>query len=120
MPVLTHRLLARLQREASPVELGAKSWKAVLRIRLRISGRDAGRRLAEAAELGPRTALNGQPLPPMLAQVADAQARGSIGAEHVTLIRTFLHELPPGWTPPPANRPKPASPASPKAPTPTC
>ena len=99
MPTLTHRLLARLQREASPVELGAKSWKAVLRIRLRISGRDAGRRLAEAAELGPRTALNGQPLPPMLAQVADAQARGTIGAEHLTLIRTFLHKLP-AWVDP--------------------
>ena len=66
----------------------------MLRIRLRISGRDAGRRLAEAAELGPRTALNGQPLPPMLAEVADAQARGNIGAEHLTLIRTFLHKLP--------------------------
>ncbi|MBJ7341827.1 DUF222 domain-containing protein, partial [Mycolicibacterium sp.] len=46
LPTLEHRILARLQREASPVELGAKSLKAVLTQRLRISGRDATRRLA--------------------------------------------------------------------------
>ncbi|MDT5148296.1 MAG: hypothetical protein QOI01_29, partial [Mycobacterium sp.] len=59
LPTQSHRIIAGLQREASPVELGAKSWKAVLKSRLRISAKDAKRRLAEAKELGPRTALNG-------------------------------------------------------------
>ena len=58
MPTLQHRVIARLQREASPVELGAKSLKAVLTERLRISGKDAARRLAEAKELGPRRILH--------------------------------------------------------------
>jgi hypothetical protein len=38
LPTQSHRLLARLQREASPVELGAKSLRDVLKIRLRIAG----------------------------------------------------------------------------------
>jgi hypothetical protein len=60
LPAQSHRMLARLQREASPVELGAKSWRYVLSGRLRISGKDAKRRLDDARELGPRTALSGQ------------------------------------------------------------
>src|SRR5215218_787753 len=56
LPTVSHRIIARLQREASPVELGAKSLKAVLTQRLRISAKDAGRRLDDATELGPRTA----------------------------------------------------------------
>ena len=54
----------------------------------------AHRRLAEAKELGPRTALNGQPLPPVLAEVAAAQAAGAIGPEHVAVIRNFFDTLP--------------------------
>ena len=90
LPTVEHRIIARLQREASPVELGAKSLKAVLTQRLRISGKDAARRLAEAKDLGPRTALNGEPLAPLLAQTAAAQANGTIGPEHVEEIRTFF------------------------------
>jgi hypothetical protein len=96
LPTQSHRLLARLQREASPVALGAKSLKDVLKIRLRISAKDATRRLDEAQDLGPRTALNGQPLAPVLAKVAGAQADGTLGPEHVAVIRTFFTTLP-GW-----------------------
>jgi len=59
LPSLSHRLLSRLQREAAPKELGAKSWQAVLSERLRIGGVEAHRRLGEATELGPRVALTG-------------------------------------------------------------
>jgi hypothetical protein len=96
LPTLGHRIIARLQREASPVELGAKSLKAVLTQRLRISGKDAARRLAEANELGSRTALNGEPMAPLLAKTAAAQAHGTIGPEHVEVIRSFTDKLP-GW-----------------------
>ncbi|WP_131827904.1 DUF222 domain-containing protein, partial [Mycolicibacterium fortuitum] len=61
-PAVGHRLLARLQVEATPGELGAKSWNEVLRTRWRLSTAEAGRRLGEAAELGPRRALSGEPL----------------------------------------------------------
>ena len=87
LPTVAHRIIARLQREASPVELGAKSLKAVLTQRLRISRKDAARRLSEATELGPRTALNGEPMAPLLAGTAAAQAAGTMGPEHVEEIR---------------------------------
>ena len=54
LPVQCHRMLARLQTETTAKELGAKSWKEVLRIRWRLSAAEASRRMAEAAVLGPR------------------------------------------------------------------
>ena len=60
LPAQWHRALARLQAETTPKEMGAKSWKDVLRIRWRISATDANRRLAEAADLGPRRTLTGR------------------------------------------------------------
>jgi hypothetical protein len=95
-PTIAHHVLARLQREPSPVELGAKSWRDVLKIRLRISGTDANRRLDEATDLGPRAALNGQPLQPKLDKVAEAQNQGRINADHGAVIRTFSPNSPAG------------------------
>src|SRR4051794_8464180 len=99
LPAVGHQVIARLQREASPVELGAKSLGSVLTQRLRISGKEVRRRICEAEDLGPRTTLNGQPLGPKLAPTAGAQARGALGPEHVTEIRSFLDKLP-GWVDP--------------------
>jgi len=99
LPAVGHRVIARLQREASPVELGAKSLGSVLTQRLRISGKEVRRRLCEAADLGPRTTLSGEALEPLLAPTAAAQARGSLGPEHVAEIRSFLDKLP-GWVDP--------------------
>ena len=53
-----------------------------------------GGRVAEAAELGPRRARTGEPLPPLLTGTAAAQRAGKIGAGHVRVIRRFLHQLP--------------------------
>jgi hypothetical protein len=83
-----------LQADTTPKELGAKSWKDVLRIRWRITATEAHRRLAEAAELGPRRALTGDPLPPVLAVTAAAQALGLINGEHVEVIRKTIARLP--------------------------
>ena len=93
-PGTEHALLAHLQSQATPKEMGAKSWRAVLSNRLGISGFDAGRRIAEAAQLGPRRAVTGDRLEPALPGTAAAQARGEIGAEHVTVIRSFMDQLP--------------------------
>ena len=93
-PSTEHALLAHLQSQATPKEMGAKSWRAVLSNRLGISGFDAGRRIAEAAQLGPRRAVTGDRLEPALPGTAAAQARGEIGAEHVTVIRSFMDQLP--------------------------
>ncbi|HEX9832248.1 MAG TPA: DUF222 domain-containing protein [Mycobacterium sp.] len=97
LPTQWHRALARLQAETTPKELGAKSWKDVLRIRWRISATEANRRLAEAALLGPRRALTAEPLAPTLAATAAAQALGLINGEHVEVIRKAIARLP-GFT----------------------
>jgi uncharacterized protein DUF222 len=94
LPTQSHRMIARLAAEANPVELGAKSLRDVLRDRLQISGADAKRRIDEAGDLGPRVALSGEALAPVLPLTAAAQADGRIGAEHVRIIRRFFDHLP--------------------------
>ncbi len=94
LPAVEHTVLTQLQSQTSPVEMGAKSWRAVLTHRIGISGADAGRRLTDAAELGPRHSVTGQALPPALPATASAQSRGEINADHVAVIRTFLDHLP--------------------------
>ncbi|WP_110777009.1 DUF222 domain-containing protein [Mycolicibacterium peregrinum] len=94
LPAVGHRLLAQLQAEATPRELGAKSWNEVLRIRWRLSTAEAGRRLGEAAELGPRRSLTGESLPAVLPVVAAAQGAGLITADHVKVLRDAVHRLP--------------------------
>ena len=95
LPAQSHRLLARLQAETTAKEMGAKSWRDVLAIRWRISTSEAGRRLDEAAELGPRRTLTGEPLDPVLPCTALAQARGLINGEHVKVVRETMDRIPP-------------------------
>ena len=89
-----HRLTHQLTSQASPVELGGTSWTDVLSNRLRIGRGEARRRLDEADDLAPRTTLTGEPLAPALPNVAAAQAAGTIGAEHVRIVRRFFADLP--------------------------
>ncbi|MCX2930358.1 HNH endonuclease signature motif containing protein [Mycobacterium sp. CVI_P3] len=94
LPAVEHTVLTQLQAQTTPVDVGAKSWRTVLTHRLGISGADASRRLTEAAELAPRHSLTGQALPPALPTTAAAQARGEIGIDHVSVIRSFMDHLP--------------------------
>ncbi|WP_120313188.1 DUF222 domain-containing protein, partial [Mycolicibacterium monacense] len=94
LPTMSHRLLARLRSEATPQQMGAKSWREVLTVRWRISGSEANRRLTEAGLLAPRQALTGASLPPVLPATAAAQAHGLINSEHVQVIRRAVDKLP--------------------------
>ncbi|MBP1817062.1 HNH endonuclease [Mycobacterium sp. OAE908] len=96
LPSQRHRLLARLQEQTTATEMGAKSWREVLAIRWRISTSEAGRRLEEAAQLGPRRTLTGEPLDPALPCTALAQGCGSINREHVKVVREAMDRLPAG------------------------
>lgn len=93
LPVAEHQLINQLASQATPAELGHKLSTALSR-QLLISRRDANRRIAEAADLGPRRTLTGQPLAPILEATAAAQRDGAIGAEAVAVIRSFYHRLP--------------------------
>ncbi|MFV8171244.1 DUF222 domain-containing protein [Mycolicibacterium peregrinum] len=94
LPSVGHRLLAQLQAGSTAQELGAKTWNEVLRLRWRLSTTEAARRLGEAAELGPRRTLTGEPLPPQLPVVAAAQGAGLLTADHVKVLRDAVHRLP--------------------------
>lgn len=93
-PLVEHRILARLVAEGDAGLLGACSLTKALTERLRISSAAARRRMAEAAELGPRTAISGEPLEPMLPALAAAQATGRIGPEQMAIARKALAKIP--------------------------
>ncbi len=93
LPVPQHALINQLGEQADETELGARLARA-LADRLHITRGEANRRVAEAADLGGRRALTGESLPPLLTATAQAQRAGRIGADHVRVIRTFVHRLP--------------------------
>jgi len=92
LPAVKHPLVNQLA-ATEPAELGGKPrW--VLADELHITRGEAGRRLTEAAELGPRRAMTGEPLEPVLPAVATAQREGQISTAHIAVIRSFFHYLP--------------------------
>ncbi len=88
-----HQLINQLAEQAPPEELGGK-LSHVLADRLRITRGEANRRIGEAADLGPRRAITGQPLQPRLPATAAGHREGKIGPAHVAVIRQFFHRLP--------------------------
>ena len=88
-----HALINQLGAQAGEEELGGKLHSA-LADRLRITKAEAGRRIAEAEDLGQRRALTGEPLAPQLSVTAAAQREGLIGDGHVKVIRSFFSHLP--------------------------
>lgn len=93
LSAVEHPLVNQLGEQASQTELGGKLSFA-LAARLLITRAEANRRIGEAADLGPRRAMTGEPLPPLLPATAAAQRAGQIGAGHVAVIRSFYHHLP--------------------------
>jgi Domain of unknown function (DUF222) len=88
-----HELINQIAEQSNSTELGGKLSHA-LADRLRITRGEASRRVAEAADLGPRRAITGEPLPPLLTATAAAQRDGKIGPAHVAVIRQFFNQLP--------------------------
>src|SRR5271166_4795025 len=95
LPVPEHQLINNLAHQATAEELGAKLPEAIAE-RILISRAEASRRVEEAADLGPRRALTGEPLAPTLADAAAAQKAGKLGAGQIKVIRRFYRQLP-GW-----------------------
>ena len=93
LSAVEHPLINQLAEQADATELGGKLAPALAN-RLRISRAEASRRIHEAADLGERRALNGEPLPPVLPATAEAQRNGDLGPGHVAVIRSFFHRLP--------------------------
>ncbi len=88
-----HALINQLGAQASEAELGG-NLRSVLADRWRTTKAEAGRRIDEAADLGERRALSGEPLAPKLSATATVQLEGLIGDGHVRVIRSFFARLP--------------------------
>jgi hypothetical protein len=93
LPAVEHPLINQIGEQADKTELGGTLSSALADL-LRISRAEASRRIGEAADLGPRRAVTGEPLPPQLTATAAAQRAGHIGAGHVAVIRGFMRRLP--------------------------
>ncbi len=93
LPAIEHPLINQIGQQADATELGGK-LPGALANRLRITCGEASRRIHEAADLGERKAITGEPLRPVLPATAEAQRAGRIGAAHVAVIRGFWHRLP--------------------------
>ena len=88
-----HAVVNQLKTDATNEELGGTLGQA-LADRLRISKADGDRLIAEAADLGPRRALTGEPLAPVLPATAAAQRHGHISDGNIAVIRKFFAKLP--------------------------
>ncbi|OBH16424.1 HNH endonuclease signature motif containing protein [Mycolicibacter sinensis] len=97
-PVIDHQILARLVAEGHSDVLAGCSLAKALSERLRISTKEARRRIDDAAVLGPRTAITGEPLEPVLPALAAAQAAGQVGPEQVAIARKAMDKIPAGVT----------------------
>ena len=95
LPAVEHPQINGLVRQATAEELGGKLSHAIADATL-ISRAEASRRIREAADLGPRCGLTGEPVPPLLAATAAKQREGTLGTGQVAAIRKFFHQLP-GW-----------------------
>jgi Domain of unknown function (DUF222) len=88
-----HALINQLDAQAGEEELGG-TLRCALANRLRITKAEASRRIADAEDLGPRRALTGEPLAPLLPHTAAGQRDGLIGDGHIREIRYFFDHLP--------------------------
>lgn len=88
-----HSLINQVSAQAGEEDLGG-TLRSALADRLRITTAEAGRRIAEAADLGEGRALTGEPFAPPLKVTAAGQREGLIGDQHVKVIRSFFAHLP--------------------------
>ena len=66
---------------------------------IRVTPAEARRRVRDAEQLAPRTALSGEPLPAELAATAQAWHAGALDGDHLRVIQKFLRDLPAGIAP---------------------
>jgi Domain of unknown function (DUF222)/HNH endonuclease len=85
-------LVAGLAHE-DPADVGGPVHK-VIADWLRISCTDVRRRLREAEQLTPRTAITGETLPPELPATAQVWRDGLLDPQHLKVIQTFVRDLP--------------------------
>ena len=92
------QLLAHIVDTDAVAEFGASNLPDLLIDRLHLRRSEAHARVRRAKRAGPRTTLTGEPLPPELECLAQAQATGAVSADHVDVVTWFLTKLEPHTT----------------------
>ncbi|KAA0111346.1 HNH endonuclease signature motif containing protein [Mycolicibacterium sp. P1-5] len=86
---VSHALVARLEQFE-----GCPPVPITLADVLRVSPREAKRRIRDAEQLAPRRSLTGEPLPPLLPETSKAWHAGQLDGEHLRVIQKFVRDLP--------------------------
>jgi len=93
LAAVENELIAGLQRQATPAELGGSLADTLARATLSTTA-EAKRRITDAEDTTARTALDGQPLPPRFPATAAALAAGHPDRAHIREIHRFFHDIP--------------------------
>ncbi|GAB2918596.1 HNH endonuclease signature motif containing protein [Rhodococcus aerolatus] len=94
-----HPLCAELGIRSTAVRHHERGTGALLAQVLGIDASEGRRRVAAAAQLAPRTSLQGEPQEPLLPATAAAQARGEVSGAHAAVVARTLDALPGSVTP---------------------
>ncbi|KAA0107945.1 HNH endonuclease signature motif containing protein [Mycolicibacterium sp. P1-5] len=89
LTAVSHGLVAKLEQFE-----GCPPVPITLADVLRISPREAKRRIRDAEQLAPRTTLTGEALPPLLPETSKAWHAGQLDGEHLGVIQKFFRDLP--------------------------
>src|SRR4051812_31593053 len=95
LEAVDQRLVAGASAGGVAAAFGQAGVADVLTSLLRIDPREARARVSRAVDLGPRRALTGERLAPLLPVTADAVARGAVSAAQVEVIVDCLERIPP-------------------------
>src|SRR3954469_15441224 len=95
LEAVDQRLLAAASMAGVAAAVGQAGVGDVLTGLLRIDPREARARVGRAVDLGPRRALTGEPLEPLLPVTAAAVAAGAVSAAQVEVIVDCLERIPP-------------------------
>src|SRR3954449_4995991 len=96
LEAVDQRLLAAASSAGVAAAFGQAGVGDVLTGLLRIDPREARARVGRAVDLGPRRALTGERLEPLLPGTAEAVAAGAVSAAQVEVIVGCLERIPPG------------------------
>src|SRR3954468_10495543 len=95
LEAVDQRLLAAASTAGVAAAFGQAGVADVLTYLLRIDPREARARVSRAGDVGPRRALSGERLAPLLPVTAAAVARGAVSAAQVEVIVDCLERIPP-------------------------
>ena len=90
MSLVDHRALGDAERRDLAGSLCQGRLSRVLQQALQISAGEAGRRVRAAEQLGFRTSMLGEPLPPARPVLAEAQREGRVTPEQVSIVLSCL------------------------------